>query len=914
MLGTATVVDIRCASIVLQSCCDQPTLHGIQALCFVLYSSSEDVARQLVSEGALESVVGLTSHADSSDIASAASSLLLSIACNSPSLRQHLGRAGAVRYFIRCLEDLSASDGRVLHMIDALCQCCRDANNRIKIREQGGLSLLTDLLSDGRLTNIHDRIISAIVCFIYDDASMAVLLQSRLVPTLISHLYRVARIPNKSDSVGLDAFNIYESLKTDLSETADDAVEYLDSISVGSSDLQCFDNQLTCVLSTDDEFKQNDDTVRHAGFSQGFDVMDSVIQEPVPIVPSDELDAHIGHGRQGQELPAVDEAIVSEANTVDVDIKTPRYSINSPTYKAVSAWRMDSAADEDEVSADGRQSPRNIWEGARLYSDNCSASASRSRSVSPAKSPSSCSDGLCSVRSWSSSLCDFSPQKSPSVSPAWSLDSSDSGMYSPFSNTSYVYLEGACSPSSFSDTDEPQSVSFGRYEFTSNHLEAASESRRSDVVDSSTLKSHELTERGSLVGETHSVKTANEHSEQSSAHNCITESPTALQKIGHISSSHGLSCSKPVVESKSEGSAADEEDQCSDEEFDVELYQRKRRDERKFSKLFDIAQSMYASIETEPVPRSQQTKKRRRHSAASNPSPSASRHIAHCPDTSTKTEDISLEMETAGERDLSDTVSCSSAPGEVDCDAESKISDDISATCSAASQNVRRVTERNILIVLSRISHSPETVAHVMNAGTICGLFDYALLASGPLPAAGRTLLRLSRSDYGFQRAVLCLFPVQAAWRMEADWRNEILSPPDSSCKRCGTESCQCCVGVDSVDCDVSSSGVHRDSTSLNATSQVDPDSVKSPEAKQTRACELTQTLCDEILSNLSTIAASPYGQGVLSHLLLRGSRRQREKCAVSLCFLCRFLTTLSLDRLSLTFLFNDNSSSPSVH
>jgi len=83
--------------------------------------------------------------------------------------------------------------------------------------------------------------------------------------------------------------------------------------------------------------------------------------------------------------------------------------------------------------------------------------------------------------------------------------------------------------------------------------------------------------------------------------------------------------------------------------------------------------------------------------------------------------------------------------GAIHSDTESVASDDISA-CSIHRQNVSRVTERNILTLLTRISHSPETVAHVMNAGTICGLLDYAVLASDLLPAAGRTLLRLSHS------------------------------------------------------------------------------------------------------------------------------------------------------------------------
>ena len=64
---------------------------------------------------------------------------------------------------------------------------------------------------------------------------------------------------------------------------------------------------------------------------------------------------------------------------------------------------------------------------------------------------------------------------------------------------------------------------------------------------------------------------------------------------------------------------------------------------------------------------------------------------------------------------------------------------------------------------------------------------------------------------------------------------------------------------------------------------------VESPEAERMQECA-TSKLCDEILANLSTIAVSGYGQGVLYHLLLQGSQRQRDRCIISLFFLCRFV------------------------
>ena len=896
--------------------------------CYVngLFSCLEEANRQLVAEGALESVVALTSHADSSDVANAAASLLLSITSHAPSLRQYLGRAGAIEYFICHLEELYTSDETSLHkyrIIDAICQCCRDANNRVRIREQGGLSLLTNLLSDSKLTNIHDRIISAFICFIYDDASIAVLLQSLLVPTLVSHLYRVAGITKKPDFIGLDSLDVCES---DLTETVDADPKGLDNAYICCDDLKGASDQ-----QTNFEVKETDDLLSHD--SSGTAVLGPLSAVGTSVLQTGQLIADKNQSTvEFDLLPAADESVVSEPDNVDVCARTPRYSINSPTYKAVSAWRMALTADEDEDDAHDRHGPRNIWEGARLYAETFSAVLpSFSGSVSPTRSLGSCSDGLCSVQSWSSSLCDSSPQKSPGVSPAWSVDLSAGGMYSPFSNSSYGYLDGACSPSSFSDPGDAQPSLLSRYD---DELEAAAESCVFSVTEEcskSTVSVH--SDENMVIAELPAF---------------VTDVSDVGQQNDNVGSSSEFSSSVDIVDgdenggnasrgqNKSEDATKEEfGEQCSDDEFDAESFQRKRRDERRFLRLLDIAKSMYASIETKPVLQSQQTKKRRR-SSSSNTSPSVSRrHKFQCLNVTPKTEimsDItgandsgaSLAKDLQNSSRTIDSDSCAVAAkclqaaddnnsSEISSDAESKASDDTS-TCSVHRRSISQVTERNILTLLSRISHSPETVAHMMNASTICGLLDYALLARIYLPSASRTLLRLSRSHHGFQRAVLCLFPVQVVWRTEPDFFVcGKLSSPHSDKSNDSRYFCQCiscsrrsavCVDIDSADSRAAAEAAqnncsemteiifkskksNRIYSSLNA--PIDNNSIGLAETEQTQEC-VTLKLCDEIISNLSTIAISGYGQGVISHLLLRGSDHQRERCVISLCFLCRFV------------------------
>jgi len=903
-----------------------------------LCSCSEEAVRQLVSEAAVDSLVAVTSHTDTIDVANSAVSLLLSVASHAPNLRPYLGRAGAVEYFVHRLEEEEvSSDGtlpyKYLNTVDALCQCCRDANNQIKIREQGGLPLLINLLSNSGLENIHDRIISALVCFIYDDASIAVLLHNRLVPTLVSHLYHAAGIAKRPDFIGLDSFDIYASFRADLSETAYSVSEYLDDDLV----ITTADQSTSFPLHT--EVKQNSDLLSRdyfVDFSIGNDSTDTAVLDTSSAVGTLVVEADQLNDDDPSEDKLVfvgDEPVVSEP--VETVSKPSCYSINSPTYKAVSAWRMELAADKaEDKSTGGGHSPRNIWEGALLYAEHFSSAAVCPGSVSPA---SSCSDGLHSVRSWSSSLCGTSsPQKSPGVSPAWSLDSAGSGMYSPFSNSSYVYADGACSPLSFSDVDEVQLVSVSGCQCSDDELKAAAASHISgsqahcySVIDahSETSVNEHLAENAVSAELPAYVIDACSTGQQ---RDNIGTSDKLLSRVNGISEGGKIDGDVSTAQSKLEDSneEGDSKDERSDDEFDVESFQRRRQDERKFSRLFDIAQTMYASIETDP-PRlaSCRTKKRRR-SSGDNARLSVRRKL-QCTDVAAEVNNKSCTTDASDLEALpSEDVQNSGIACDNNCDAQSvpqsvqgladdasssevgldteTATSDTSSACSARCRNIGRVTERNILTLLSRISHSTETVAHMLNAGTVCGLLDYTMLVDNPLPAAGKTLLRLSRCLVGFQRAVLCLFPLHAAWRMEPDWLSD--NSRKSTCFCQGHQN-DICVNSDLVNHTVSGEGsqsfMQERSSKLKMTgifskrkgnhstcsisSQVSNSGTKSDETERSQKCVVAE-LCGEIIANLSVIAISGYGQGEISHMLLRGSRRQREICVISLCILCRFV------------------------
>uniref|UniRef100_A0A8D0GMY1 Armadillo repeat containing 5 n=1 Tax=Sphenodon punctatus TaxID=8508 RepID=A0A8D0GMY1_SPHPU len=73
-------------------------------------------------------------------------------------------------------------------LVKALCLLCREAVNRSRIRESGGLKLLLSLLRDRRHGLLHARVVLAFVAFFYDEAALETLQAGGLVPLLVGRL------------------------------------------------------------------------------------------------------------------------------------------------------------------------------------------------------------------------------------------------------------------------------------------------------------------------------------------------------------------------------------------------------------------------------------------------------------------------------------------------------------------------------------------------------------------------------------------------------------------------------------------------------------------------------------------------------------------------------------------------------
>ena len=104
-----------------------------------------------------------------------------------------LSRAGGIEALVQFL---SATDDKLEtrdSVVRALCACCRDVHGRQKLRDSGGLLLLITVLRDGDSTAHHDDILSALVCYYFDENTLRYMVRKLgLMKSLVFHLEQMA--------------------------------------------------------------------------------------------------------------------------------------------------------------------------------------------------------------------------------------------------------------------------------------------------------------------------------------------------------------------------------------------------------------------------------------------------------------------------------------------------------------------------------------------------------------------------------------------------------------------------------------------------------------------------------------------------------------------------------------------------
>lgn len=283
--------------------------------------------------------------------------------------RPGLGSAGGIVIIL----DLFQNEENLIDkniLLNILCDCCTESVNRIKIRDNEILQVFLSCLVNDRYSELHDKLISTVHCFVYDDASFSILLENGLVGIMIKHLQRVAEF----QSVICEVEDIIPSfIKED--EMAEEMIKDKDFFSRLYKLPTPVHSRSTCTRESENLLRKSTDHERKDN-----DIMD------------------ISSGEEFQEEKH----------------KSVVYSIHSPTYIPHSNWDIDQYTKGEKCKQIFRKTSTDSWSSSSPLS---TVSYSSPKSSPGNESPTSSNQYMSSPYRYSFCSTDCSVQSGNDSSP-----------------------------------------------------------------------------------------------------------------------------------------------------------------------------------------------------------------------------------------------------------------------------------------------------------------------------------------------------------------------------------------------------------------------------------------------------------------------------------------------------------------
>lgn len=165
------------------------TLHELTRGC------SLECAREVSRSGVLAQLSVMVSGESGKPFEELALKTLANL-CSQCCLRPLVGSLGVIQKFT---EEVKRDPLKSGVFFKALCLCCKEAVNRAKVKESGGLEVLTGFLADHRSHPLSRFAILACVDFVFDEAAIEQLQELGLVPLLVARLVELTRGEEQSD-------------------------------------------------------------------------------------------------------------------------------------------------------------------------------------------------------------------------------------------------------------------------------------------------------------------------------------------------------------------------------------------------------------------------------------------------------------------------------------------------------------------------------------------------------------------------------------------------------------------------------------------------------------------------------------------------------------------------------------------
>ena len=192
-----SVEGVQAVADCLQSTDSNVTVAAIQTLQALTHDSDSLVP--LCNKTTLQLIVRHCHHSQANVRESAMKVLLNTAKCSDG--RIALSSAGGIETLVGFMESYSEQVSTQHEVVSAVCLCCRDVISRQRLRDCGGLAKLIAMLSQDEHSAIYNNILSALVCYYFDEATLKTMVKSMgLIKALVFHLNRESSEPETTCS------------------------------------------------------------------------------------------------------------------------------------------------------------------------------------------------------------------------------------------------------------------------------------------------------------------------------------------------------------------------------------------------------------------------------------------------------------------------------------------------------------------------------------------------------------------------------------------------------------------------------------------------------------------------------------------------------------------------------------------
>ncbi|XP_060569546.1 uncharacterized protein LOC132727962 isoform X1 [Ruditapes philippinarum] len=185
-----------------------------------VHGSTLQFARQVIASGKIPYLLSLVKESNIEAFQ------IVTRLCEHHNFRAEFGNSGGITMFY---EEFSSQEPFWEYLredlLSVLCLCCKEAVNRVKLRDENVLRFFIQSLEDAKFRTLHARIISALVCFLYDETSFDVLLDNGLVPLLINHLKTYIMQENDAGNDDDDGHDSHKKEKEAITDKLKDKEE-----------------------------------------------------------------------------------------------------------------------------------------------------------------------------------------------------------------------------------------------------------------------------------------------------------------------------------------------------------------------------------------------------------------------------------------------------------------------------------------------------------------------------------------------------------------------------------------------------------------------------------------------------------------------------------------------------------------